>query len=71
VLQYVLVKPTMAVLAAILEVFGLYSDGDFHANRGYLYITIVNNISITVPSIDGPTDRALVRWCSGRSSIGC
>ncbi|ELR12154.1 Transmembrane protein 34 family protein [Acanthamoeba castellanii str. Neff] len=65
ILQFVVLKartsfhprPSLAVLAAVLESKGwhsthprtlVYGDGDFSLNKGYLWITIVDNISITV-----------------------
>jgi len=48
ILQFVVLKPSLAVLAAVLESKGWYGDGDFSLNKGYLWITIVDNISITV-----------------------
>ncbi len=38
----------MAILAAVLENRGLFGDGDFSPQKGYLYVTIVDNISITI-----------------------
>jgi hypothetical protein len=38
----------MAVLTLILQSFGLYRDGDFSPQSGYLYITIIYNISISL-----------------------
>jgi len=47
-LQFCLVKPLMALVTLILQAFGKYHDGDFRMDGGYLYITIVYNISITL-----------------------
>ncbi|XP_028310306.1 transmembrane protein 184A [Gouania willdenowi] len=47
-LQFCVVKPIMAVLTIILQVFGKYHDGDFNVNGGYLYITIIYNISVSL-----------------------
>lgn len=47
-LQFCLVKPIMAASTIILELFDCYNDGDFSVNSGYLYITIVYNISYTM-----------------------
>jgi len=38
----------MAVLVFILSVTGVYDEGSFAPNRGYLYVTIVYNISFTL-----------------------
>ncbi|CAL1263446.1 unnamed protein product [Larinioides sclopetarius] len=47
-LQFCAVKPLMSVITLILQPFGKYSDGDFRPDSGYLYITIIYNISITL-----------------------
>lgn len=47
-LQFCAVKPCMAFVTIILEPLGLYSDGDWSAQKGYLYITIIYNVSITL-----------------------
>ncbi|KAF8621266.1 hypothetical protein AX15_007926 [Amanita polypyramis BW_CC] len=46
IIQYVQVKPVLAAAILILKACGWYNDGDFRANSGYLYITIIYNISI-------------------------
>eukprot|EP00455_Lapot_gusevi_P006789 TRINITY_DN1290_c0_g1_i1.p1 TRINITY_DN1290_c0_g1~~TRINITY_DN1290_c0_g1_i1.p1 ORF type:complete len:356 (-),score=120.62 TRINITY_DN1290_c0_g1_i1:35-1102(-) len=47
-LQYVVVKPLMAVMALLLEHLELYEEGHFRLDRGYAYITIINNLSVSV-----------------------
>lgn len=47
-LQFCVIKPLMAVLTIILHAFDKYHDGDFRPDGGYLYITIVNNFSISL-----------------------
>ncbi|WAQ96635.1 T184B-like protein [Mya arenaria] len=47
-LQFCLVKPLMAVITLILQAFNLYQDGNFAADSGYLYITIIYNISVSL-----------------------
>eukprot|EP00794_Sanderia_malayensis_P009040 gene9040-10007_t len=47
-LQFCFTKPIMAIITLILQPLGFYSDGDFRADRGYLYITVIYNISYTV-----------------------
>ncbi|XP_005999029.1 transmembrane protein 184A [Latimeria chalumnae] len=47
-LQFCVVKPIMAVLTIILQAFGKYHDGDFNVRSGYLYITIIYNISVSL-----------------------
>lgn len=46
-MQFVVVKPTMALVAIVLHLNGLYDPGDFRATRGYLYTSFVVNASIT------------------------
>jgi hypothetical protein len=45
VLQYVLLKIIATWLVIILQYFDIYDEGEFKLNRGYLYITIINNAS--------------------------
>ncbi|KXN91587.1 hypothetical protein AN958_00380 [Leucoagaricus sp. SymC.cos] len=45
-LQYVQMKPILAAVTLILKALSKYNDGDFRANSGYLYVSIVYNISI-------------------------
>ena len=40
------VKPILAVATVILKALGIYNEGDFRAKSGYLYISVVYNISI-------------------------
>nr|CAG4648644.1 EOG090X05RX [Polyphemus pediculus] len=47
-LQFCAVKPIMAFVTIILQSQGLYSDGDWSAQSGYLYVTIIYNVSITL-----------------------
>jgi len=48
ILQFVLLKPITTATAIGLNIFGYYDDGSFSPNRGYLYLTIVDNLSIGV-----------------------
>ena len=48
VLQFVIIKPLLAVVEVILELCGVFHDGSFSFTSGYLYVTIVDNFSITV-----------------------
>eukprot|EP00826_Nyctotherus_ovalis_P043848 TRINITY_DN4673_c0_g1_i1.p1 TRINITY_DN4673_c0_g1~~TRINITY_DN4673_c0_g1_i1.p1 ORF type:complete len:251 (+),score=53.34 TRINITY_DN4673_c0_g1_i1:461-1213(+) len=48
VLQFVILKPLTAVAALILDKYKLYNEGSFDWCYGYLYVAIVNNVSITV-----------------------
>ncbi|KAM9561712.1 transmembrane protein 184B isoform 3-T6 [Salvelinus alpinus] len=47
-LQFCVVKPLMAMVTVILQAFGKYRDGDFNVNSGYLYVSIVYNISVSL-----------------------
>ncbi|XP_036390266.1 transmembrane protein 184B-like [Megalops cyprinoides] len=47
-LQFCVVKPVMAVITILLQVFGKYHDGDFNVTGGYLYITIIYNFSVSL-----------------------
>ncbi|KAJ3519124.1 hypothetical protein NM688_g9349 [Phlebia brevispora] len=46
VLQYVQVKPILALVIIITKALGKYNEGDLRANSGYLYVSIVYNFSI-------------------------
>ncbi|KAJ8389654.1 hypothetical protein AAFF_G00115300 [Aldrovandia affinis] len=47
-LQFCVVKPIMAIITILLQAFGKYHDGDFNVTGGYLYITIVYNLSVSL-----------------------
>lgn len=47
-LQFCVVKPLMAVSTVVLQAFGKYWDGDFDVTSGYLYVTIIYNISVSL-----------------------
>ncbi|KAM9716454.1 transmembrane protein 184ba isoform 1-T1 [Menidia menidia] len=47
-LQFCVVKPLMAIITVILQANGKYKDGDFNVAGGYLYVTIVYNISVSL-----------------------
>ncbi|XP_026473005.1 transmembrane protein 184B-like [Ctenocephalides felis] len=47
-LQFCLVKPVMAFVIIFLQAFGHYHDGDWSADGGYIYITIIYNISVSL-----------------------
>ncbi|CAF0804972.1 unnamed protein product [Brachionus calyciflorus] len=47
-LQFCIIKPLMAVLTLVLQAFKKYHDGDFRPDGGYLYIMLINNVSITL-----------------------
>lgn len=48
ILQFVILRPLTAWAAIGLTFFDLLGDGELAWNRGFLYIGIVNNISVTV-----------------------
>ncbi|XP_077482852.1 transmembrane protein 184ba isoform X1 [Stigmatopora argus] len=47
-LQFCVVKPLMAAVTVVLQAYGKYRDGDFDAAGGYLYVTIVYNVSVSL-----------------------
>jgi hypothetical protein len=47
-LQFCAVKPLMSIITLILQSFGKYRDGDWSADTGYLYITMIYNISVSL-----------------------
>ncbi|XP_018320885.1 transmembrane protein 184B [Agrilus planipennis] len=47
-LQFCIVKPIMAFVIIFLQAFGHYRDGDWSPNGGYLYVIIINNISVSL-----------------------
>jgi len=48
ILQYALLKPIVTIISVILLAIGIYADGEWRADRGWLWITIINNLSVTV-----------------------
>ena len=48
VLQFVLIKPITAILAILLNYYGLYCDGDWNRHCGYIYISSINNTSVSI-----------------------
>ncbi len=47
-IEYVQIKPILAVVTLILKAMGIYKEGDLRADAGYLYVAIIYNISICV-----------------------
>merc|ERR1719348_959961 len=47
-LQFCFIKPVMSVVVIILQAKGLYRDGNWSPSEGYLYTTIIYNISISL-----------------------
>ncbi|KAJ6897284.1 protein LAZ1 [Populus alba x Populus x berolinensis] len=45
IVQYMLIKSLTAVLAVLLEAFGVYCEGDFKLRCGYPYMAVVLNFS--------------------------
>lgn len=43
-----LVRPVVSIWAAILEMFGLYGDGEMLSNKGYVYALVINNTCVTI-----------------------
>jgi len=49
ILQYVLMKPLLALLAMILQLTGgLYDDGSTRPDRAYVWITLLANLSVAL-----------------------
>jgi len=47
-LQFCIVKPVMSFIVILLQSKGLYKDGDWDPTTGYLYVTLIYNVSITL-----------------------
>lgn len=47
-LQYCIVRPIMSLSTLILQSLGYYADGDWSVDKGYLYITIIYNITVSI-----------------------
>eukprot|EP01118_Nematostelium_gracile_P010855 TRINITY_DN3797_c0_g1_i1.p1 TRINITY_DN3797_c0_g1~~TRINITY_DN3797_c0_g1_i1.p1 ORF type:complete len:364 (+),score=58.92 TRINITY_DN3797_c0_g1_i1:3-1094(+) len=48
VLQFTLIKPFLTLFGLILEPFQLYDEGSFSPSKGYLYITVIGNVSVSI-----------------------
>ena len=46
--QFVLIKPLLAVMSIILLYYDLYGEGEYNLKKGYIYITLIDNLSVTV-----------------------
>ncbi|OQS02823.1 hypothetical protein THRCLA_21313 [Thraustotheca clavata] len=46
-MQFVVLKPLTTFIAIVLEHYGVYDEGHFTINHGYLYLSIILNCSIT------------------------
>jgi len=47
-LQFCFIKPIMSIIVIILQAKGLYRDGNWSSGEGFLYITIIYNLSISL-----------------------
>jgi hypothetical protein len=47
-LEYVQLKPVLALITLILKLTGKYGDGQFEADAGYTYISIAYNFSVSL-----------------------
>ncbi|KAJ0077438.1 hypothetical protein Patl1_35713 [Pistacia atlantica] len=45
IVQYMIIKSLSAILAVVLEAFGVYCEGDFKLRCGYPYIAVILNFS--------------------------
>lgn len=48
ILQYVQIKPVLAVVTVLLKMYGKYEDGHLHLGNGYTWTAIVYNFSVFV-----------------------
>lgn len=46
-MQFVVLKPLMALFAIILHINGAYDQGNFSITKGYIYVSLIVNASIT------------------------
>ncbi|PIL27092.1 transporter [Ganoderma sinense ZZ0214-1] len=46
IIQYVQIKPLLAIAIIVLKALGKYNEGDLAAGSGYLYVSVVYNFSI-------------------------
>lgn len=47
-LQFCIVKPTMSFIVILLQSYGYYEEGYWGADKGYLYVTLIYNVSISL-----------------------
>ena len=47
-LQFVFVKPITSILQIVLDHHGLCEEGDYSLKRGYFWISLVNNMSVSL-----------------------
>lgn len=48
ILQYCVLRTAAAIVSLILEWLDLYGEGDWSLNRGYIWVTILNNVNVTI-----------------------
>ena len=48
ILQFAILRPLLAIVAVCLEPFGLFGEGSLAVNRGYLYFTVLGNVSVSI-----------------------
>ncbi|KAK3273950.1 hypothetical protein CYMTET_17838, partial [Cymbomonas tetramitiformis] len=48
ILQYSIVRPVMALFTLGLEIFELYHSGSFMFDSPFLWVTLINNLSVTI-----------------------
>ncbi|KAF7362162.1 hypothetical protein MVEN_00562300 [Mycena venus] len=48
VLQYCVIRPTTTLAAVVLNYIGWYCDGSFNPQFGYVYITVIVSISVSI-----------------------
>jgi hypothetical protein len=46
IVQYVILRPLMAIIAAITYYFGVYKEGAWEVDNAYAYTAFINNISV-------------------------
>jgi hypothetical protein len=46
--EYVQIKPILALVTLILKFTDKYKEGDLRSDAGYLYVSLIYNISICV-----------------------
>ena len=47
IVQYVIIKNLTAIAACVLESYGIYNEGSFSPEYGYVYLSLANNFSQT------------------------
>jgi len=48
ILQYIIVKPLLALVAFSTELGGVYGEGKFSPKDGYFYVSIIANVSVFI-----------------------